>query len=613
MKNLKHLAFAAIIGLVSATGFTSCKDGNDAKDEPQNENSQNYQGETVKTQFLINIAENVSRTSSRNFMPAATVQVDGTRAEFRGMDSIVLIPFNDATYAARLGRNIVLDPIAATAGTNAGQMNAQNSVYYTDVAIPLGTKYFLFYGKAIDNAANVALETVADKHQFGILESKNLRDNGGTRSNSNPADISFGLKSIYETAGTPAKATALATYLTSIAQASKTVSGTTYAWSSASTSNSGLKDLYDTFTSLRASSSFLVARTLTDLYNTLQRYQATQVEDDPAAAAVLEAIENNTYATVSGSAIPYTVTLTGDAAGYPANINLPDGAVALTFTSGAFSPAVAAMGDFTLNSLNQYTFPASLAYFGKSSVKTATESKQALYDGVNTWAQILAEYTQGVEVVSSTRSVAINDPINYGVGQFKVRVKHTASAIKDSHNEDYTVPAGGLVWSGVLVGGQKRVDYQFEQISSESNVFTIFDNHLNGNTSGEVKLESANYKDNYTLVLGTADNDAKNDEIYFALEMVNKGADFFGHDGLVPANGTYYLIGKLKIDANADQTNHPEHYNIFFKDYVTTANVTITSLANAYNVIPDLRSDGLELGFSVNLEWQPGLIFNVEL
>lgn len=611
MKTFKTFAIAAIVALVSATGFTSCKDGDNAKNEPNPEQGQNYSGETVKTQFLINIAEGSSRNSSR--MPSATIQDDGLRNSFRGMDSIVLIPFNSDAYDVRHGRNIVLDPIAPTVGTAATQLNAQNSVYYTDVAIPLGTKNFLFYGKAIDNVANTPLDNVADKHKFGILEAKNLRDNGGSRSNSNPADISFGLKSIYETAGTPAKATAIATYLTSIAQASKTVGGVTYAWSSTATSNSGLKELYDTFTSLRAGSSFLVARTLTDLYNTLQRYQLTQVDEDPAAAAVLEAINNATYASISGSAIPYTVTLTGDAAGYPQNLNLPDGAAAVSFTSSSFSAAVAALGDLSLNSLNQYTFPASLMYFGKSSIKTATESKKDLYDGVNPWNTILAAYTQGVEVVSSTRSVAINDPINYGVGQFRIKLKHTAAAIKDSHNEDYTVPAEGLVWTGVLVGGQKRVDYQFEQKSAESNVFTIYDNDLNGATAGEVKLESANVKENATLVLGSKDNDDKSDQIYFAIEMVNKGADFFGRDGLVPAGGTYYLIGALKVDANADITNHPEHFNIFFKDYRTIANVNITSLANAYNVIPDLRSDGLELGFSVNLEWQPGIIFTVNL
>ena len=58
------------------------------------------------------------------------------------------------------------------------------------------------------------------------------------------------------------------------------------------------------------------------------------------------------------------------------------------------------------------------------------------------------------------------------------------------------------------------------------------------------------------------------------------------------------------------------------QDYVTTANFTIvkndgTSHANglgaAYNVIPDLRTPALSIGLSVDLTWQSGLTFNVDL
>ena len=48
-------------------------------------------------------------------------------------------------------------------------------------------------------------------------------------------------------------------------------------------------------------------------------------------------------------------------------------------------------------------------------------------------------------------------------------------------------------------------------------------------------------------------------------------------------------------------------------DYMTTLKLTIKSLKNAYNTIPDLRSTKLQLGLSVDLDWQAGLQFDVEI
>ena len=49
------------------------------------------------------------------------------------------------------------------------------------------------------------------------------------------------------------------------------------------------------------------------------------------------------------------------------------------------------------------------------------------------------------------------------------------------------------------------------------------------------------------------------------------------------------------------------------QDYTTVANLTIKSLKNAYSTVPDLRSIQLNLGLSVDLTWQSGLTFNVDI
>lgn len=103
---------------------------------------------------------------------------------------------------------------------------------------------------------------------------------------------------------------------------------------------------------------------------------------------------------------------------------------------------------------------------------------------------------------------------------------------------------------------------------------------------------------NRTLVLETAG--AQNEKVNFALEFVNNSPNAFqGTDGIVPVGGKFYLVGQLSATT--------DHQKVFEQDHNTIATVTINSLKNAYNCVPDLRAPKLELGLSVDLEWQTGL------
>jgi hypothetical protein len=53
---------------------------------------------------------------------------------------------------------------------------------------------------------------------------------------------------------------------------------------------------------------------------------------------------------------------------------------------------------------------------------------------------------------------------------------------------------------------------------------------------------------------------------------------------------------------------------VFIQDYLTSATFKIgqNSLKNAYTTIPDLRASQISLGLSVDLQWRPGLNFNVD-
>ena len=103
--------------------------------------------------------------------------------------------------------------------------------------------------------------------------------------------------------------------------------------------------------------------------------------------------------------------------------------------------------------------------------------------------------------------------------------------------------------------------------------------------------------------------------------MENTGNDFYGSDGqLIPAGTKFYLVGQLKP---ADASNYSDsgltsviNKDKLFQQDVTTVvtfKIGAETLKSAYNVIPDLRSPKLEFGLSVDLNWQSGLTFDVEL
>ena len=167
-----------------------------------------------------------------------------------------------------------------------------------------------------------------------------------------------------------------------------------------------------------------------------------------------------------------------------------------------------------------------------------------------------------------------------------------------------TVDADGFPVTGVLIGGQPTtVGWDFLAENTDGFTNTVYDNAVtmhakNGATDGE----------NYTLVLDNSAAPAASKTVQIAIELENNtGAAFYGIDGKIPDGGRFYLIASLNPAAGAGQPA------VFLKDHVTTANLTIQSLQNAYVTIPDLRVVEMQLGLSVELTWQAGLVFDVTI
>lgn len=325
----------------------------------------------------------------------------------------------------------------------------------------------------------------------------------------------------------------------------------------------------------------------------------------------------------------------------------------------------------------KYTYPAELAYYVNSPLlvtSTKVEDSDTYFpNGYNKWYNqsywdVLNKGWGKGFVGTETKGVAIRDNVNYGVAMLETNVSFSASSLKDNRGQfspaegDATISASALSLElyGVLVGGQNvEVNWQYLSTTNDETKysFVLYDDIME--TEGSANYVSPSHTvTNYTLVLDNYINKNTQLEVPVALEFINRGVDFWGRDNLIRHNATFYLLGKLKISGASssidwtitdDKINtegaapYVERYGyqvpplygvgseavpdgetrgkskkitrVFIQNFTTRANFTIgtNSLKHAYVTLPDLRSSQMSLGLSVDLSWQPGLVFNVEL
>ena len=594
MKKMTFLACAAL--LASTCMFTACKKDKVSNELQEVEEQGSYNGEVVKTEFSIALPNQA--VGGPNYMPGTTVQINN-RTDFQGMTGITLIPFeilSPATIDAgtkRLGANIELSDIA-----NAEALGANsNAKVYPSVAIPTGTGAFLFYGKSAKTGT---------KHEIGSLTANNLTAN-------TPATISFTLEKIMSNAGTPfavgTDGEALLAYLNSIANVQDENS---VAWKNYTNSESvAMTALFAEFKKWHSLSTTAVQNGLADLYTSMNIMSTT------LAANIKTAIANSTYATVTGTGTdvdPFVVTLKNTPAGmtnFPEHYGLPEGSVRIKYNDSAkeFQACTAAEYETANNGkLDMYVYPAQLWYFANSYIKTSNASRQALYNSTNTWSTILDAHEGAAYVNPGTRAVAIQDQIQYAVARLDVVVKLDDATLADNKEPvANNISCASYPLTAVLVGGQKNVDYKF--LPAGSDEFTIYDNEMTGTT---INATTDNTAANSTLVMESEIGSTKN--INIAIELVNaSGHDFVGYEGeIIKAGAKFYLPAVLKA-SDASKTTDITTNQVFKQDYTTKATLTIKSLKNARNTIPDLRTPQLELGMSVNLEWTAGNVYNIDI
>ena len=564
---------------LGAMGFTAC-----SSDDLGNEgNGPLVEGNVVKTQFAINIPYGAGNPGSR--MTDANTQSQAN-PQFLGMQGIRLIPMATAgADDAAISSIITLGNITAGSG-NDGLTNGHK--VYADVPVPVGTTHFLFYGAGGTSAAT----TDQDKFDKGSILP--------TIAGATTEGISFVLEKA-QGKDTNGEATQLVNVLNGVAGVAN--------WSTSQ--NETLKDLYTNFTGLKAGSANSIKATLERLYNAVDNL-AKQAEDPASAettiakaiqAAIVAQYEGKTPFSVSGDAAPYTLSTTLE---YPQNRNMPDGAATVSFAEGAFTAGQ--KGVVSSNptiAMSSICYPASIYYTVNTPAKTTTDETVTWPNSVTAWESAFTDW--GSSVTAATRTIALDDPIQYGVAKLESTVKLSAASLADKNGTMISVPNGFTV-TGILVGGQPvKADWDLKPADSDAMSNTIYDKNV---VSGMTATTNPTTK-NYTLVMDNYQATAA--KVYVAIELTNNTTtDFQGADGIVPAGGTFYLIGTLDPkDKTLDGFTGTPY--VFMQDYTTTANFTISSLKNAYNTIPDLRASQLQLGLAVDLTWKTGLSFDVTI
>ena len=572
------------IALAGAMGFTACSSDDDTM---QNVNP-SYDGKSVKTQFAINVP--------RAAQTRQTADITQNNSNFRGIEEIKLIPFKGT--ATTTGESII--ELA-----NLESSNTNNYKLYNDVEIAVDVTSFLFYGQA---TGTKTASTIEAKHTNGVLN-KSI--------DAAKANTTISLEKISASA---LNNTDLRGYLNNILVPD---------WKAdEGTSTTHLGQLFTSFTTLTAGSSTSILKSVERLYNGVALPAYT---NNTIAKAIREQIEEKFKVTASdGDLKSYTLAYketNEEITNFPNNLGLPEGAARLTYdgTKRQFEYATTALGPTGGNTIaiNSICYPAALNYFANTSLKAANDEMTVWPSTTSAWASY-AWTGWGDKVLPTTRTIALKENINYGVALLQTTVK-TAGTLKDnsqsnggaSADQEFTIDAttnkDKLKLTGVLVGGQPTAaQWDFTPATSSTFVNTIWDCTMNGTIYANYATTTPT-EANYTMVL---DNTATTAEkVNIAIELENTLGDFYGVDGLVPEGSKFYLVAQLDPDATTG-VSKPEGSTIsqvFLKDYTTIANLTISSLKNAYVTIPDLRSSKLQLGLSVDLAWQAGLTFDVTI
>lgn len=532
-------------------------------------------------------------------MSSTIIQADNN---FRGIQDLKLIPLNsEGNLAGSMLQGL----------ERVGTTYHYFSNHITELSI--GTSRFLCYAKAKhDEDPNPAIN--------GILNATfptSLSDAGLSAISFTPCQIS---PSGDITSDDYLVARNLAAYLKSIATAGDWASYTK------------LNVLYAPFTgngNLIAGSSANVKALVNKLYQQVYGLAIPEANTDgqAAKASILAAIINDVTTNGATGADLIITSLNGTSTtreGYPGNIGLPDGAAAMKWVATKptdatdndypkFVPQVKVPAGSTmpLSDHERFAYPPELYYYINSPIKTSESSKESAYVNIK-WEDeegddgVLNKYEHDdATVASTTRSVAVKNPLDYAVGCLVTTIQAASTELEDNSqaakdaegigSEIVVAPVSvsGVLFplTGIQIDGQYKQTYEFLPVADTKNSdntinkateYIVYDKDISG-----VYLTPTLSGPAYTLAYQSRDGKP----VDIVLEFLNNsGKLFYGYqNGIVYPGTKFYLIGQI-WPPNVDAPTESINCRVFTKDYISSVQLTIQSLQNAYNVIPDLKT-----------------------
>ena len=576
MNRNRFLVMMSIAGLSLSAMFTACSSGRDA--EEATNVVYNEEGKAgVRPEFVISLPRNVVGGTR---MEGDIVQNLGTSDQFRGIDNIHLIPFGGVPVS---GSTKLADIIRLSSINALEKPGSVNYKVYADQFVPVGTKNFLFYGKAVDRYVDEPVTSMNDKFKYGVL-----KYNGLTESEfSTAGSVNFSLEQIntsLEQQQDNAVGRAIIQLMSQLANVTVNGDAPENAWST--TTHPVLAALYKNFIGTTVYSSNALALILDKIYFGLDHVESTDPAH-PLANKIRSMIQD---ACVSGyEPIANTpVELTSDYSGYPANIGLPDGAARCRWNATGLQANmfVDMTANYTLGfkvKPTDYCYPAALWYHVSTPIRTSAKKESGNYSDQTSWDNVInTVYSEtNDEVLTGTQSVALVEPVQYAVGRLDTKIQmESGGTIYDGDGQ--AVDFGdGYTLKGLLLGGQNSVNYAFESTGNEN--FCIYDRVMSASNL-TFKPGAPTTTPNYTLALETKTNQ----KIFAALELVNNGQAFKGADGTIPAGGIFYMTVSLDptTAGNYDANNLNK---IIMKDHKTKLTVNIKKGSQT----PDRNGDGV--------------------
>ena len=611
--------------------------------------------EPEKNYVLADLALSLPASPSGTRLSGDVVQLGG--GGFRGISKLSFIPFTTQGKIQLDDKPSYFESNNSYLDLNAIPAN-ERWLYYDKFYLMRGVASFLLYGQAsqkpdipslLPQALSYLTDDMRRKAFYGslIANIEGVKTAGIPQAGHfAPSTLTFEPEPIYSQTAVPEEATLLGLYLTWIAEAEFG----NFRWKDLEDSETNdkqrwLHNLFESFVNkditvenseeynVLAGSAANVKAYVKELYAKLQAKVSSG--DLVANSNEKSLVDNIMYRITNYSKDFGTRNLTinfnsqtgdislGGCDNYPRNLGLPDGAAVLLWSQNnsgkyEFIPQTETTTMANICSMDRYAYPVELYYRANSTIKTSnTELTNADYVGKTAWSggeenkNVLDLYKSGTAVTSNTKAVAVVDPMQYAVAHFSANLRAESSTLKDRDGDNVTIGEQSFPVTGIIVSGQNPVGFDFVPETAdtgEDQEYFVYDHYLNDGQPLYLTATETTNNPIQTLLLQTKNQE----DISVILELENNSdKDFKGESGVVYRGTKFYLVGKLSLK-NLNLTGDEDYKKrVFTQDHTSEVTMVVKTLANAFNVMPNVQSERLKVSVEMNLKWiqaEPGSI-----